>query len=144
MTAPKDSVAQAIIDARALLDALVTNGWKEMHVVSGDSEIFLARQGGRANPMRHIPVPAPPAPAPSTEGGQGRETKVQAPHVATLVSVLAVGTSVAAGQSVATLRVLEAETEVAATVGGTIVRVDAVPGDLLDYAALLLSIEEGA
>lgn len=144
MTAPKDSVSQAINDARALLDALVTNGWKEMHVVSGDSEIFLARQGGRANPMRHVAVPAQPVTAPATQGGQGRETEVQIPHVATLVRVLAVGTSVAAGQSVATLRVLEVESEVAATVGGTIVRVDAAPGDLLDYAALLLSIEEGA
>ncbi len=144
MTARKDPVVQAIDDARALLDTLLANDWQELHVVSGDTEIFLARNGGGANPMRAAPpaapvaVPPPPSPAPASE------RSVTAPHVATLVDALPVGTRVAAGDRVATLHVLDDREDVAAPVAGTILRVDATPGALLDYGASLLVIAETA
>lgn len=140
MNAEKDQALQAIADARALLDTLLSSGWQDMHVVSGGTEIFLARNGGGANPMRaaalHVAAPDTLA--------TGPETAVKAPHVATLVDVLAVGTRVEAGQKVATLHVLDAEQAVEAPVSGIVVRLDAAAGDLLDYGAALLQIAETA
>lgn len=140
MTTDADPVAQAINDARALLDTLLASGWGEVHVVSGDTEIFIARQRGAPNPMRAAPPEAgsgatvPPAP----------ERLVSAPHVATLVDALPLGTVVAVGDAIATLRVLEDREIVEAPVAGTIVRIDATIGSLLDYGAPLLAIGEAA
>jgi|GEM_PF-2693471 len=137
MIAEKDPVIAAINDARALLDTLLTSGWLQLHVASGDTEIFLARDGGGTNPMRMIAA-APLIAAPAAQAGP--ETVVPMPHVATLEQALAVGTQVVAGQTVATVRVLEEQEDIAAPISGTIVRVDAVPGVLLEYGAPLLSI----
>jgi biotin carboxyl carrier protein len=145
MTADKDSTLQAINDARALLDMLLASDWQEMHVVTGDTEIFLACKGGGANPMRSTPpaaqampvaAPAPAASAP--------EAAVKAPHVATLVNALPVGTTVTAGQPVATLRVLDEQEVVEAPVSGRIIRIHAADGALLEYGTALLSIAEVA
>lgn len=142
MTAEKkDPVIAAVDDARALLDTLLTSGWQQLHVASGDTEIFLVRDGGAANPMRA----AAPAPIVATPAIQvGPETIVPVPHVATLERALAVGTQVTAGQAVATVRVLDEQEDIAAPISGTIVRVDAQPGSLLEYGATLLSIAAAA
>lgn len=142
MTMHEDSVVQAINDARVLLDTLLASGWCEIHVVSGNTEIFLARNGARANPMRSVPLPAQAALDAALTPGP--KTSVTAPHVATLVHALPVGTAVAAGQIIATLRVLDEQEDVEAPVSGTIVRLDAVVGDLIDYGAPLLAIVEAA
>ncbi|KMS58752.1 biotin/lipoyl-containing protein [Sphingobium cupriresistens] len=137
MTAGKNPAIAAIDDARALLDTLLTHGWQQLHVASGDTEIFLARDGGCANPMRVAALPdAVVIPTPQA----GPETLVSAPHVATLEQALAAGTQVTVGQTVATVRVLDEQEDIAAPVSGTIVRVDAAPGALLEYGAPLLSI----
>ncbi|EIZ77813.1 acetyl-CoA carboxylase, biotin carboxyl carrier protein [Novosphingobium sp. Rr 2-17] len=144
MTGSQDTATQAINDARALLDTLVANGWHEMHVVSGDTEIFLAAQGGGRNPMRDVMVSATAAtPAPENVAVPSREVEVKAPHVATLVSLVAVDTMVMAGQRVATIRVLDDEMELPAEVSGTVARVNAAAGDLLDYATPIAVIAEG-
>ncbi|ETI63761.1 hypothetical protein C100_11320 [Sphingobium sp. C100] len=133
----------AIDDARALLDTLLTSGWQQLHVASGDTEIFLARKDGGINPMRVVAQrPAPAIAAPAAQVGP--ETAVPAPHVATLEHALAVGTHVTAGQTVATVRVLDEREDVAAPVSGMIVRVDAEPGALLEYGVTLLSIAVAA
>lgn len=151
MTIESDPATQAINDARALLDTLLASGWQELHVVSGDTEIFLARQGGGANPMRVAPAPVSvqaPVPTQAAPGAvaiaPAAETVVTAPHVATLVDALAPGEAVKAGQTIATLRVLDETETVEAPVAGTIVRVEAAAGDLLDYGAPLLCIAEVA
>ncbi len=141
MTAEKDPVIAAIDDARALLDTLLTSGWQQLHVASGDTEIFLARDGGGSNPMRAVAA-APVVAVPAAQDGP--ETAVPVPHVATFEQALAVGTEVVAGQTVATVRVLDAQEDITAPVSGTIVRVDAVPGALLEYGATLLSIAAAA
>lgn len=142
MTAESDPVAQAINDARALLGTLLASDWREIHVISGGTEIFLARPGGGANPM--LAAPAAPHPAAPETIAPARERAVKAPHVATLVDVLRVGTAVAAGDAVATLRVLDEQEVVAAPVAGTLYRIDAEVGVLLDYGAPLLVIAEAA
>ncbi len=141
MTAEKDPVIAAIDDARALLDTLLTSGWQQLHVASGGTEIFLARDGGGTNPMRMV-APAPVVAAPKAQAGP--ETAVPVPHVATLEQASAVGTPVVAGQPVATVRVLDEQEDITAPISGTIVRVDAVPGALLEYGATLLSIAASA
>lgn len=143
MTAESDPVLQAINNARALLDTLLSSQWREVHVVSGDTEIFLARNGGGANPMR---APAPVA-APVTaivERDVASEHIVTAPHVATLVDTIPAGTAVAPGQKIGTIRVLDTLEAIEAPVAGTIARIEAADGDLLDYGTAVLVIAKAA
>ena len=148
MTTEKDPATQAIDDARALLDTLLASGAQQIHVHVGGTEIFIARAGAPASPMRMAaPAPAPaavPAPAPATAPAPGVEVEVRLPHVATLVSVLPVGTAVTAGQVVASVHVLDEPEELTAPTGGTIAGVAAAAGALLDYGALVVTIREAA
>lgn len=69
---------------------------------------------------------------------------MKAPHVATLVDALPVGTVVTAGQKVATVRVLDESETIEAPISGTIIRHDAAAGELVDYGATLLNIQAAA
>lgn len=140
MTSAIDPADEAINNARALLDSLNASDWNELHVVSGDLEIFLARSGGRANPM----LGRQPAAATAAAEQFGPETSVVAAHVATLVDAQPVGTVVSSGDTVATIRVLDEEAAVLAPHSGTVVRLDAVPGALLEYNTPILSIAAAA
>ena len=135
MSADTEPALQAITDARALLDALLAGGWQELHIISGTTEIFLARNGGGANPMRSTP-PAPPQPV----NASAPETEVTAPHVASIVDLLPVGTAVSAGEKIATLRLLDENEPLTSPIAGTIIRHGAGPGQLVDYGAILLAI----
>lgn len=143
MSVAKDPALQAITDARALLDTLLTSGWRELHVISGDTEIFIARQGGGFNPMRASAPPAMPVPAPVSAAVE-QDTVVKAPHVATLVDLLPVGTMITAGQKIATVRVLDESEAIEAPISGTIIRHEAAAGALVDYGAVLLAIRVAA
>ena len=143
-----DPTAAAINDARALLQTLMASDWREVHVRSGEAEIFIARDGGGPNPMRE-PAPtasaAPTAgPVSLTEARAVSDTVVTAPHVATLMEALPAGSVVSAGQTVASLRVLDETETIAAPVSGIIVRLSAAVGDLVDFKAPILSIAMGA
>ncbi len=132
---------RAITDARALLDTLLTSDWQDMHVLSGGTEIFIARTGGRANPMRSASEPlAPPSPAPVA----APETPITAQHVATLVDIAPVGTVVQAGQKVATIRVLDEEEALLAPVAGHITDSAAAEGALIEYGMTILRIAQAA
>lgn len=131
----KGPIAAAIDDARALLDALLANDWRDAHVAVGDTEIFIARAGGRPNPMVAAPVPAP---AHAAARGQA----VTAPHVATLVSTAPLGASVDTGQAVATIRVLGDETAVLAPFAGRIAALSAAPGALLEFGMPIVLLGE--
>ena len=125
----------AIADARALLEVLSQNGWQEAHVIVGGTEIFIARDGGRVNPMRVATA------APSLASLADRcIIDVTAPHVATLVGVAALGTQVFVGQTVATIAVLGKDEEVLALKAGTVFEVAAAPGDLLEFGTLILTL----
>lgn len=143
MIGKRDPAQVAIDDARALLQALMIHGWREIHVRTGDTKIFIAQENGAANPMRNgsastlVGVSSPAA-------ANEQVIVVTAPHVATLESVVAVGTRLAVGESIATLRVLDDLHPLAATVAGTVVRVDAAQGQLLDYKAAILAIAPDA
>lgn len=146
MTAASDATDTAITDARALLQTLLASDWLETHVRSGSTEIFIARDGGGPNPMREAAA-APTAALsamPPVSSARGADTTVVAPHVATLVDTVAVGTFVAAGETVANLRVLDETIAVVAPVAGTVSGIGSGLGDLLDFKAVILSIAQSA
>jgi biotin carboxyl carrier protein len=129
----------AIDDARALLDALVTSDWQDMHVVAGETEIFIAKTTGRANPMREAPSSIVPEVIASTETHD-----VRAPHVATFVGAVAIGSRVAVGDRVATLRVLDQEQELLADVAGTIAAHPVAAGALIEFGASVVTLGKAA
>ncbi|WP_374414018.1 biotin/lipoyl-containing protein [Novosphingobium colocasiae] len=140
MTIAKDPAAQAIDDARALLEALLTSGAQQIHLDSGGTEIYIARMGAAPSPMRARAAAALTAPAASL----GAEVAIKAPHVATLVQVLGVGTQVTAGQAVATVHVLDEPEDIVSPVAGVITGIGAAAGDLLDYGTVVLTVREAA
>lgn len=146
MTQANDLVVRAINDARALLDALSTNDWRETHVKSGQVEVFIARNDGGHNPMRLVPEPTVDTPSTVADapGARGPDIVVTAPHVATLEDVLAIGEVVVVGQTIGSLRVLDELLPIEAAVAGTITGLAATPGVLLDYKAPILTIAQAA
>ena len=136
-----DPLATAIDDARALLDTLLASDWNDVHVVAGGTEIFIARRSGRANPLL---AGGETAAAAAPEQRATAREEVRAPHVATLVEVVPVGTPVAAGDRVAVLRVLDDEQPLTAAVAGTVGATPAAPGALLDYGAPVVVLEIAA
>jgi len=133
MTMNEDAVRKAVNDARALLAELISSHWQEIHVVSSDTEIFIARRDASANPLLH-----PRQQEPTEADATGPELPIKAPHVATLVEALSIGAVVSAGQKVATLRVLDNHMDVVSPVSGTVVRIDAEAGSLVQYDDPLL------
>jgi biotin carboxyl carrier protein len=125
----------AIDNARALLDSLGENNWATVHVVSGDVEIFIATANGRENPMRAVQSPAAPA-APS----DANVSTVTAPHVATVVTVVAQGVSIAQGAPLATIAVLGDEEVLTAPGAGRVSNVHVAAGMLVEYGTPLLDI----
>ena len=124
----------AINDARALLDALLASDWRDVHVTSGGTEIFIARAGGGANPMR---ASAEPVVSVSGEAGM---TSTVAPHVATLVSVAQIGADLTQGDIAATIEVLGEEETILAPVSGRVAMVHVEKGGLIEFNMPILEI----
>ncbi len=135
-----DPSAMAINDARALLSTLLASDFQDVHVVSGGTEIFLARSAGRANPMRVQSAPAEPI----DDTPMGTETAVKAPHVATLCTTAAVGSTVVVGEQIAILSVLDKEFAVLAPVTGQIIAIQAALGSLVEFDQAILLLREAS
>jgi acetyl-CoA carboxylase biotin carboxyl carrier protein len=133
----------AIDDARTLLDTLLASDWHDIHVVSAETEIFIARDGGRANPMRRSEIAANP-PASELPDVSDESQVVTAPHVATVVDVLPIGTQVESGARLATIRVLDGEEDVPAPQSGTVIAIHAPSGALVEFKAPIVSLRAGA
>jgi acetyl-CoA carboxylase biotin carboxyl carrier protein len=135
MTGTRTPLQQAIDDARALIDVLTARDWQEVHVVSGETEIFIAKNGGSINPMRaHETCKALPL---ADDLGQ---TIVKAPHVGTIVYVAATGAVVANGQVVARLRVLDTVEDIVTPGSGRIAVTHAKVGTLVEFDAPIIAI----
>jgi acetyl-CoA carboxylase biotin carboxyl carrier protein len=140
------TVIAAITDARALLDTFLASDLQDMHVAVGGMDMFLARKGGRANPMTRVAaVPAPAVPAPVASAAPlGKELSVKAPHVANVVWLAPVGQHVAVGEKLAVLRVLDEEIAVQAAAAGHVLAQSAQAGALVEYDMPLLTLREAA
>jgi acetyl-CoA carboxylase biotin carboxyl carrier protein len=131
-----------ITDTRALLRLFRQSGYADIHLRSGDYELFVATPNGGANPL-HAPVavearPALPMPVPA-EAAKA-EQLVSAPHIASFVSALAVGSAVAAGDAVARIEVLGEPIDLCADQPGLVTEVLAEPSALIEYAAPLVRL----
>lgn len=130
---------QAIQDARALLDALVSSGGGEVHVTVGGTEIYISRTSGMASPML-APARVPAEAAQATRAA----VAVPAPHVATLLTIVSAGARVREGDEVARLGLLDEEIAVLAPCDGAVTEVEATPGQLLEYGVTILSVAKTA
>lgn len=131
-----DAASRAINDARALLATFVDDGRTHVLVESGGTSIFIAREGGVANPLR-----APAAPPSAVVADAATTVAVLiAPHVATVVSVLPVGHDVAAGETVATLSVLGETEALTAEKAGRLAAVISEPGALVGYGDAIIEM----
>lgn len=131
----------AIDDLRALMDALIASDWQELHLVDDQSEIFIARESGRTNPMLGFVDDA----SPGGESGAwlGTRHDVTAPHVATLLEITAkVGDMVEKGTVITRLSVLEEVHEISAPCSGMIIKTFANEGDLVEFGSMILQIAE--
>lgn len=133
------SIIAAIDDARALLDALLSSNWQEAHIVSADTEIFIARAGGKLNPLQQKPIVGA-----QSDTADEPLIDVTAPHVATLVSTATNGSRVATGQVIATIRVLGDEKTIVSPCEGVIEKSQAVEGALLEFGTPILTLRGAA
>lgn len=133
-------------DTRALLRLFRQSGYGDFHLRSGDYELFVARPHGAANPLR-APAAQPaspvqpattpmPAPAPVATTDQ----LVAAPHIASFVSALAVGSHVTAGEAVARIELLGEAIDLVAERPGMVTEILAQPGTLIEYATPLVRL----
>lgn len=117
-------------NARALLRLMEKSPWRDIHVRTRDGMLFIAKEGGAANPMR---TPAP-------ERCSGPRIEVAAPHLASVVSILPVGSRVVAGDPVGRLELLGETIEIAAPEAGVVEAVFVQEGELVEYEAPLARI----
>jgi len=127
-----DNARRAIANARALLDAMLAGGWKQVCITGHEGDYFISREAGTANPLL---VPAEIIAAPATDLVP---FAVNAPHVGTVSWLAAVGQMVAEGDVVARLAVLDDVIEVKAAGAGQVTDHSARIDDLAEFAAPLL------
>jgi biotin carboxyl carrier protein len=116
---------QQINEVRAMMSLFLRSGWRDLHVRTHAVELFLAREDG---------VPSPMARAAS----DGKS--VNAPHLATLISLAETGTVVSAGDRIAVLELLGQHEDVVADQAGTVAAHVATPGALVEYGQPLLTL----
>ena len=134
----------AIVNARALLMLFARSEWKDLYVRYAEGEVFIARTSGGANPML-----SGNAPATITAGGDAGAVAAQAftaaesilaPHVGTVVSILAPRTAVNAGVVVAQIEVLGQRIDICSALEGIVADVWVVEGQFIEYGFPLISI----
>lgn len=141
----KDPFAAAVDDLRALMTGFLDGDWSEIHVSDERGDIFIAREGGGPNPLRAEMSEPFTAPGAGGRDAAPSETlrEVTAPHVATLVSILAAGDRVAAGDELARLSVLDEEEAFLSIATGEVAEVCALPGTLVEHGTILVRLREG-
>jgi biotin carboxyl carrier protein len=144
MSDVKDPFAAAIDDLRALMGSFLEGDWTETHVIDARGEIFIAREGGGPNPLlgeeyedAHEAVDAG-----ADAGVTDALRDIAAPHVATLVSALAVGDRVAAGAELARLSVLDEAEPFLSPAAGVVAEVCVEPGALVEHGTILVRLRE--
>lgn len=144
MSDVKDPFAAAIDDLRALMGSFLEGDWTETHVIDARGEIFIAREGGGPNPLLAAEYEEAYESADDgfDPGVTGALRDIAAPHVATLVTVLAVGDRVAVGAELARLSVLDEEEPFLAPWAGVVAEVCVSPGALVEHGTILVRLRE--
>ncbi|MGH6650931.1 MAG: biotin/lipoyl-containing protein [Sphingopyxis sp.] len=138
MSDVQDPFAAAIDDLRALMTSFLDSDWSEAHVIDARGEIFIAREGGGPNPLLDEVGGYEAADVPAA----GALRDLAAPHVATLVSILAPGDRVAAGAELARLSVLDEEQPFLSSAAGEVAEVCVSAGALVEHGTILVRFRE--
>lgn len=144
MSDVKDPFAAAIDDLRALMGSFLEGDWTETHVIDARGEIFIARDGGGPNPLlgEEYEEEHEGADEGAGAGGTGALRDIAAPHVATLVSALAVGDRVVAGAELARLSVLDEAEPFLSPAAGVVAEVCVSPGALVEHGTVFVRLRE--
>jgi biotin carboxyl carrier protein len=134
-------VRSLVNDARVLLGQLRQSQWGELHLRTPQGEIFIARHGGRPNPMRRS---ATQAVAAAEDAGVATSLAaghvVRAPHVGTVLAALPARARVEANGVVCRLSVLGEAIAVSSPHAGVVGEVFAVNGALVEYDSPLFTV----
>ena len=145
MSVVKDPFEAAVDDLRALMRSFLDGDWSETHVIEARGEIFIAREGGGPNPLLgEIADGSDRADYPGSAPASVVLRDIAAPHVATLVSIVAAGEQVAAGAELARLSVLDEEETLLAPVAGEVAEVFAALGALVEHGTTLIRLRESS
>lgn len=134
-------MSDIIADTRALLRLFRQSGYADMHLRLDNYELFVARPNGAANPLlvRCVPVGGEAlSSAPTTS--IANEQLLSAPHIASFVSALAVGSAVSAGDAVVRLELLGERIDLFAKAPAMVTEVLVEPGALVEYAVPLVRL----
>lgn len=143
MSDVKDPFEAAVDDLRALMTSFLDGDWTETHVIDARGEIFIARKGGGPNPLLGEIADSYDAPEDAIDvPAAGALRDLVAPHVATLVSIVARGVQVTAGAELARLSVLDKEEAFLAPSDGKVAEVCAAPGALVEHGTILIRLRE--
>ena len=134
-------VRSLVNDARVLLGQLRRSQWGELHVRTPQGEIFIARHGGRPNPMQRATTQAVAA---NEDAGAATIPAagyvVRAPHVGTVLAALPARARVEANGVVCRLSVLGEVIAVSSPHAGVVGEVFAVDGELVEYESPLFTV----
>lgn len=144
MSDVKDPFEAAVDDLRALMTSFLDGDWTETHVIDARGEIFIAREGGGPNPLlgEIVADGYEAAESDAAAAATGALRDLSAPHVATLVSILAPGDQVAAGAELARLSVLDDDEPFLAPAAGAVVEVFVAAGALVEHGTVLIRLRE--
>jgi biotin carboxyl carrier protein len=135
-------MSDTIATTRALLRMFEQSGYGDLHVRVGDYALFVARTGGRVNPLR-VAVPEKPITVAATAAvlpKPAASSTISAPHIATMLSAIPVGSAILAGDHVARIVLLGEAIDLTAEHAGLVEAIIAQPGALLEYGAPIVTI----
>lgn len=127
-------MSQTIDEIRAMLRDFRQSPWLDFHVVSDGWKIFLAKPGGKANPMLGVAV--------GEMENAASLLSVDAPHLGLFSTRVEVGSQVEAGACIGVLKVLDRITEVCAERAGLVDAVFFKDGDLVEYGEPMIALRQ--
>ena len=128
-------MSEAYQSIRAFLRDFRQSPWREIHVAGQGFEYFMSRDPDAVSPMlaNHVAVDG------AGEASDGPVAMLRAPHLGIFRSLVSVGSSVAGGDRVAEIMVLDRPTYITAATDGVVANV-ANDGDLVEYDAEIVGI----
>ena len=133
-------MASAIQEVRALLMQFERSALQDLYWSGREWSVFMARDGGAANPMLTVaePVAIAPAQAPAAA------LAVTAPHLGLFAPCCAVGEGVEQGALIGLIDVLGRKTEVLSTKAGRVSAICAAANGLVEFGDALVEIAVAA
>ena len=118
-----------------LLEQFQNAEWRDLYMRTERYSLFIAKPGGARNPMLGEPLAKAAAPI-----DVAAANTISAPHLATVSSLLAVGSDVQRGTVVGQIEVLGAREDIVSNTSGIVAEVLAPVGTLVEYETPLLRI----